>query len=57
MMYNLETFRLYNEKKNKKQKTKKQKTNLCWPGIEPGSTDWKAGMLTTLPPMQTSSFV
>ena len=57
MMYNLETFRLYNEKKNKKQKTKKQKTNLCWPGIEPGSTDWKAGMLTTLPPMQTSSFI
>ena len=24
---------------------------LHWPGIEPGSTAWKAAMLTTIPPM------
>ena len=23
---------------------------LRWPGIEPGSTAWKAAMLTTIPP-------
>lgn len=26
------------------------KRNLRWPGIEPGSTAWKAAMLTTIPP-------
>lgn len=26
------------------------KTELRWPGIEPGSTAWKAAMLTTIPP-------
>ena len=25
--------------------------SLRWPGIEPGSTAWKAAMLTTIPPM------
>ena len=44
-------------KKQKNKKTKKQKRDLCWPGIEPGSTDWKAGMLTTLPSMQTDCLV
>ena len=24
--------------------------HLRWPGIEPGSTAWKAAMLTTIPP-------
>ena len=24
--------------------------SLRWPGIEPGSTAWKAAMLTTIPP-------
>ena len=24
--------------------------NMRWPGIEPGSTAWKAAMLTTIPP-------
>ena len=43
--------------KTKNKKTKKQKRDLCWPGIEPGSTDWKAGMLTTLPSMQTDYLV
>ena len=27
-----------------------QKNNLRRPGIEPGSTTWKAAMLTTIPP-------
>ena len=26
--------------------------DLRWPGIEPGSTAWKAAMLTTIPPTQ-----
>ena len=26
------------------------KNVLRWPGIEPGSTAWKAAMLTTIPP-------
>ena len=25
---------------------------MRWPGIEPGSTAWKAAMLTTIPPTQ-----
>ena len=29
---------------------KKMKKSLRWPGIEPGSTAWKAAMLTTIPP-------
>ena len=28
-----------------------QMINMHWPGIEPGSTAWKAAMLTTIPPM------
>ena len=34
---------------------KRQKLGLAlrWPGIEPGSTAWKAAMLTTIPPTQT----
>ena len=31
-------------------KTKKKEKSLRWPGIEPGSTAWKAAMLTTIPP-------
>ena len=27
-----------------------KKMALRWPGIEPGSTAWKAAMLTTIPP-------
>ena len=27
-----------------------QNRDLRWPGIEPGSTAWKAAMLTTIPP-------
>ena len=26
------------------------KQTMRWPGIEPGSTAWKAAMLTTIPP-------
>ena len=36
-------------KKWDKEKAKKEKF-LRWPGIEPGSTAWKAAMLTTIPP-------
>lgn len=28
----------------------RRKAGLRWPGIEPGSTAWKAAMLTTIPP-------
>ena len=28
----------------------KIKSELRWPGIEPGSTAWKAAMLTAIPP-------
>ena len=31
-------------------KNEGKKTLLRWPGIEPGSTAWKAAMLTTIPP-------
>ena len=34
-------------------KRKKLVKALRWPGIEPGSTAWKAAMLTTIPPTQT----
>ena len=27
-----------------------RKNEVRWPGIEPGSTAWKAAMLTTIPP-------
>ena len=27
------------------------------PGIEPGSTAWKAAMLATIPPMHTKAFL
>ncbi|RXN35923.1 hypothetical protein ROHU_003401 [Labeo rohita] len=27
---------------------------MRWPGIEPGSTAWKAAMLTTIPPTQAA---
>ncbi len=29
--------------------------HLRWPGIEPGSTAWKAAMLTTIPPTPVKS--
>ena len=28
---------------------------MRWPGIEPGSTAWKAAMLTTIPPTLVKS--
>ena len=28
----------------------KSKMKLRWPGVEPGSTAWKAAMLTAIPP-------
>ena len=28
---------------------------MRWPGIEPGSTAWKAAMLTTIPPTQSAT--
>ena len=31
--------------------------DLRWPGIEPGSTAWKAAMLTTIPPTQAQFFL
>ena len=34
----------------KKHNAKRAKTNVRRPGIEPGSTAWKAAMLTTIPP-------
>ena len=44
---------------NKALKKKKQKQKTChalrWPGIEPGSTAWKAAMLTTIPPSHGNS--
>ena len=39
-------------KKNKKRKFTKVK-NVRWPGIEPGSTAWKAAMLAFTPPTPT----
>lgn len=30
----------------------RRKAGMRWPGIEPGSTAWKAAMLTTIPPTQ-----
>ena len=36
-------------KKKKKKKQNKKKKNLRGPGIEPGSTAWKAAMLTITP--------
>ena len=30
---------------------KKKKESVHWPGVEPGSTAWKAAMLTVTPPM------
>ena len=29
--------------------------DMRWPGIEPGSTAWKAAMLTTIPPTLVKS--
>ena len=37
-------------------KRKKSVKTLRWPGIEPGSTAWKAAMLTTIPPTQAQFF-
>ena len=31
---------------------KKKEKNMRWPGVEPGSTAWKAAMLTVTPPTQ-----
>ena len=28
----------------------REEKNMRWPGIEPGSTAWKAAMLTIIPP-------
>ena len=32
-------------------KEKEKKKTVHWPGVEPGSTAWKAAMLTVTPPM------
>ena len=29
---------------------KNKKVDMRWPGVEPGSTAWKAAMLTAIPP-------
>ena len=42
--------------KRKKKKKKKEKP-LRRPGIEPGSTTWKAAMLTTIPPTLSQELV
>ena len=34
-------------------KRKRKIKPVRWPGIEPGSTAWKAAMLTTIPPTPT----
>ena len=34
-------------------KRKRKMKSVRWPGIEPGSTAWKAAMLTTIPPTPT----
>ena len=36
--------------KNKKYLSGFYKISLRWPGVEPGSTAWKAAMLTAIPP-------
>ena len=33
-----------------------QKQNVRWPGIEPGSTAWKAAMLAFTPPTLTYQY-
>ena len=38
------------EKEKERKRTEKKKKIVRWPGIEPGSTAWKAAMLTTIPP-------
>ena len=38
------------QKMNKKKHNIQTKNILRWPGIEPGSTAWKAAMLTIIPP-------
>ena len=37
-------------------KRKRKIKSVRWPGIEPGSTAWKAAMLTTIPPTPTCYF-
>ena len=37
-------------------KRKRKIKSVRWPGIEPGSTAWKAAMLTTIPPTPTCQF-
>ena len=43
----LATFCRLSEQGSKKERAQK---SMRWPGIEPGSTAWKAAMLTTIPP-------
>ena len=35
---------------------KSWKKSLRWPGVEPGSTAWKAAMLTAIPPTLDGSY-
>ena len=39
-----------NKGKYKQNEIERKTENVRWPGIEPGSTAWKAAMLTTIPP-------
>ena len=39
----------------KKKKWRRKKVKMRRPGIEPGSTAWKAAMLTTIPPTLVST--
>ena len=55
-MFNRFFFYIYKAFCNRKQKQNfiLQKKNVRWPGIEPGSTAWKATMLTITPPSHLS---
>ena len=46
----LKAFKALVFRHQKKMGEKKPKKYVRWPGIEPGSTAWKAAMLTTIPP-------
>ena len=46
-----------NRVKNKYYRSRgNEKIFMRWPGIEPGSTAWKAAMLTTIPPSPYRTF-
>ncbi len=41
----------------KSEKNENSQKTLRWPGIEPGSTAWKAAMLTIIPPTLLVYFI